>query len=154
MTIRTNLRKYGVLQVLILGVFGGYVLGFSFGLQMVTNLSPQGTSPPEFVTIHLIIQSSHSLYPLDFSNTSVIPANRTLIDHLNRTIGPDNWSGEYFEIGGWLIQEIFSVSAQGAWHWLIYYRVTGAASWKLSPVGASGLQLNQDYDIKFLFQDG
>jgi hypothetical protein len=140
--------------VLVLGIIGSYIFGFAIGLQIMTTLSPQGISPPEFVNIHLIIQSNHPMHPLNYSDSSVIPSNRTLIDHLNRTIGPNNWSGQYYENGGWFIREIFNVSEQGGWYWLISYRLAGVAGWEPSLVGASIFQLNQDYDIRFLFQDG
>ncbi|MFW9857060.1 MAG: hypothetical protein ACFFFG_18565, partial [Candidatus Thorarchaeota archaeon] len=109
MTERTNYRKYGVLQGLILVVIGSYLVGFVIGLQIVANLTSQDTNSPEFVTVHLIIQSNHPTYPLNYSKTSVVPSNLTLIDHLNQTIGPDNWSGTYSESLGWFIEEIFNV---------------------------------------------
>ncbi|MFW9779940.1 MAG: hypothetical protein ACFFE8_13875 [Candidatus Heimdallarchaeota archaeon] len=154
MTERANYRKYGVLQALVVVVIGSYFVGLVIGLQIVADLTSQDTNSPEFVTINLVIQSNHPNFPLNYSETSVVPANITLIDHLNQTIGSDNWSGRYSEPWGWFIEEIFNVNAQGGWHWSIHYRTSASVPWDLSPVGASLFRLNQDYEIMFLFQMG
>ena len=150
MNVSKELSQYWILQSVILLILSGYIVGMGTGILLFLN-STQTTA--ETVNILMIIESRHPDYTFNYTYDSKIPKNRTLLDHLNETIGRENWEGEYYGIGGWFIQRIFNASEQGLWHWIIYYRTPGTSKWDLSPVGASIFKLNQDYEIKFLFSE-
>jgi hypothetical protein len=150
MTIIKELTKYWVLQAITIVILGSYIFGMGYGLVLFLNNSPEQTGN---VNVLLIIESNHPEFSFNFSYTSEVPSNYTLIDYLNDTIGSGNWDGTKYNPGGWFVQRIFNASEQGNWKWLIYYRVPGDKSWIISPVGASTFKLNRDYEIKFLFTE-
>ncbi len=121
---------------------------------MVYLLDSLNNSPSEspLVNVTLLIQSNHPDYPINYSNTSTIPINQTLLEHLNLTIGRENWSGINYGPWGWFINRIFNASESVSWHWLYYYRESGTSSWSYSSVGVSRFILNRDFDIKFVYE--
>ena len=120
------------------------------GMMLFFNNSQPKT---DTVNIFLIIESSHPNYTFNYTYESQIPVNRTLLDHLNETIGRDNWDGINYGGAGWFIKRLFNATEEGAWHWIIKYRTPGAISWTLSPVGVSTFKLTKDYEIKFIFSE-
>ncbi len=148
MTFFKELSQYWVLQALTIMIIAGYILGMSVGIIYFVNNSQ---TENDSVNILLIIESKHPDFTFNFTYSSIVPVNRTLIDHLNETVGPENWDGTKFGVGGWYIQRIYNASEQENWRWFIYYRVSGTKNWTLSPVGASTFKLNRDYEVKLLF---
>jgi len=147
LTISKILGKYWLLQTLVIGIIGIY--SFGIGLGFVFLITTPSTHSDR-VSILMIIESNHPSYSFNFSYFDEVPINRTLLDHLNITIGRENWDGRYFGVGGWYIERIFNASEIANWHWLIYHRVPGLKKWALS-AGVSSFLLNQDYEIKFVF---
>ena len=143
--------KYWVLQGLIIGILISYIVGLSIGVLFFMNNFQTNPNTVEKVTVVLIIESLHPSYSFNFTDISLVPVNQTLIGHLNDTIGQENWHGINYGIAGWYIQRIFNATEGGSWHWLYYYRISNRKSWNLAPVGVSSFKLNQDYDIKFVF---
>ena len=143
--------KYWLLQGLIIAIIVSYIFGLGVGIIYVFNNSSSSEQPKEEVTILLLIESNNPEFPINFSSSTVVPINTTLLDHLNNTIGENNWDGVNYGVGGWFIQGLFNISEYGPWHWFIYYRLSGAEKWNSSPVGVSMFILNQDYEIKFIF---
>lgn len=150
MTFFKELSQYWVLQTFTIMILVGYILGMGVGIVYFINNSQ---TENDNVNILLIIESNHPDFTFNFTYNSIVPVNRTLIDHLNETVGPENWDGTKFGVGGWYIQRIFNASEQENWHWSIYYRVSGTEIWTPSPVGASTFKLNRDYEIKLLFTE-
>ena len=146
------IRKYGLLQIALVAIFCLYTFGMTFGtIYFLESLTPTPSSS-QYVTINLIIQSNHTDYPINYSHTNQIPINRSLLDHINLTLGRENWSGENYGVYGWFINRLFNASESEGWNWLYYYRESGTTTWRYSPVGVSKFILNRDLDIKFVFQ--
>jgi len=146
------IRKYGLLQLSLVIILALYTIGMAFG--MVYFLDSLNFSPSESpeITVTLLIQSNHPDYPINYSDTSTIPINMTLLDHLNLTIGRENWSGINYGVWGWFINRLFNASESTGWHWLYYYRENGTSAWSYSSVGVSRFILNRDFDIKFVYE--
>ena len=146
------IRKYGLLQLSLVIIIGLYTIGMAFGMvYFLDSLNSTPSKSPE-VTVTLLIQSDHPDYPINYSKTSVIPSNQTLLDHLNLTIGLENWSGINYGVQGWFINRIFNASNSAGWNWLYYYRESGIPAWSYSSVGVSKFILNRDFDIKFVYE--
>jgi len=145
--------KYWFLQGFIICIIGSYILGMSLGFFIVFNNLQTTESSSNTVSILMIIESKHPQYSFNYSYRSEVPNDLSLIEHLNNTIGQENWDGKKYDIGGWFIQRIFNASESGDWRWLIFYRIPKAKNWTLAPVGASSFILNQDYDIIFIFDN-
>ena len=148
MTISNIFGKYWLLQALAIGIIGIYSFGIGFGFVFLFTTTPSTHS--DTVSILMIIESNHPFYFFNYSYFDEIPINRTLLDHLNTTIGRENWDGRYYGVGGWFIERIFNASEYANWYWLIYYRVLGVKKWELS-AGVSSFLLSRDYEIKFVF---
>ena len=147
-----NIRKYALLQISLVIVFGIYTMCMVFGtLYFFESLNNTASNSSE-VTVTLLIQSSHPDYPINFTSTETIPVNRSLLDHLNHTVGKENWSGIDYEIWGWYVNGIFNASESDGWQWLYYYREIGTTSWSYSPVGVSRFIINRDLEIKFVYE--
>ncbi|MFX0150264.1 MAG: hypothetical protein ACFFAJ_05750 [Candidatus Hodarchaeota archaeon] len=142
--------KYWFLQGFIICIIGSYIVGMGLGIFVVFNSIQSSESSTDTVSILMIIESKHPDYSFNYSYRSEVPYNLSLIEHLNNTIGRENWDGKKYA-GGWFIQRIFNASESGSWFWLIYYRIPKVKNWSLASVGASSFILNQDYDIKFIF---
>lgn len=146
--------KYWFLQGFIICIIGSYFLGMSLGFFIVFNNLQTTESSSDTVSILMIIESKHPQYSFNYSYFSEVPNHLSLIEHLNNTIGRENWDGEKYKYaGGWFIQRIFNASESGSWYWLIYYRVFNTKNWNLASVGVSSFILNQNYDIKFVFDN-
>ena len=152
MIISRLLGKYWLLQIITAGVVASYALGMSVGILLLIE-STQPHQPVENVSVLLIIESNHPSYPLNYSDFSTVTVNLTLIEHINNTIGRENWDGVKYGVAGWFIKRIFNVTEEGSWHWLYYYRIPGEIQWILTPVGVSSFKLNQDYEIRFFFDN-
>jgi hypothetical protein len=150
--MNSNIRKYGFLQISLVIIFGLYTLGMTFGMVYFFDSFSSPPSEASTVTVTLLIQSNHTDYQISFTNTSIIPINRSLLDHLNLTIGRDNWSGVNYGVYGWFINRIFNASESTGWHWFYYYRESGASNWSYSSVGVSRFIINRDFDIKFVYE--
>lgn len=150
MSFSKELARYWILQGFILLVLVSYVVGMAVGMMLfINNSQPKSDT----VNILLIIESSHPNYTFNYTYESQIPVNRILIDHLNETIGRENWDGDYYVIHGWRIKRLFNATEEGSWYWIIYYRTPGALSWSYSGTGVSTFKLTQDYEIKFIFSE-
>ncbi|MHA1968770.1 MAG: hypothetical protein ACW964_13310, partial [Candidatus Hodarchaeales archaeon] len=87
MSFSKELARYWILQGFILLVIVSYILGMAVGMMLFFN----NTQPKsDTVNIFLIIESSHPNYTFNYTYESQIPVNRTLLDHLNETIGREN----------------------------------------------------------------
>lgn len=150
MIISKLLGKYWLLQFLIVGVLASYAVGMSVGILLFIE-STQPDQSAENVSVLLIIESKHPSYPLNYSDLSTVPVNLTLIEHINNTIGRENWDGVKYGVAGWFIKRIFNVTEEGSWYWLYYYRNPGETKWISSSWGVSSFKLNQDYEIRFVF---
>ena len=146
------IRKYGLLQLSLVIIFGLYTLGMAFGMVYFLDSFNNPPSKSPKITVTLLIQSNHPDYPINYSNTSTIPINQTLLEHLNLTIGRENWSGVNYGVGGWFINRIFNASESTGWNWLYYYREKGTSAWSYASVGVSRFILNRDFDIKFVYE--
>ena len=146
-----DIRKYWFFHIFILFVILSYVILLTFGFYLVF-LSPEFKEPSTTeVKIHLWVVSEHPLYPINFSDISIIPSNLTLLTHLNNTLGPSNWEGKQFASNQWLITRIFNATEGTGWVWLYYYQLPSQSSWILAPVGVSAFHLNQNYTIQFRY---
>ena len=146
------IRKYGLLQLSLVIILALYTMGMAFGMvYFLDSLNLTPSDSPE-ITVTLLIQSNHPDYPINYSDISTIPINMSLLNHLNLTIGPDNWSGINYGAWGWFINRIFNASESTGWHWLYYYRENGSSTWSYSSVGVSRFILNRDFDIKFVYE--
>lgn len=143
--------KYWILQGLVIGVVVSYAVGMSIGIVLFMNNTQANQEQVENVSILLIIESHHPTNSFNYSYRSIILVNQTLIEYLNNTIGRENWDGKYFGAMGWFIQRIFNATEGGGWYWLYYYRVPGKKNWNSAMAGVSLFKLNQDYEIKFIF---
>ncbi len=151
MIVSKLLGRYWVLQILTIGVVASYAMGMSIGiLFFIESIQPSHQSV-ENVSVLLLIESNHPSYPLNYSDLSSVSVNLTLLEHINNTIGRENWDGVKYGVAGWFIKRIFNVTEEGSWHWLYYYRITGDLNWSLTPVGVSSFKLNQDYEFMFVF---
>ncbi len=144
------------LQIGVLVIVTIYILGLGFGLIAFSDvLFPPRTSPERTtVTVTLIIESTHPDNLFNYTYTNNVSINITLIEHLNNTIGFENWEGRYYTPGGWFVSRIFNATEEGNWSWRIYYRLPESLSWIYAPVGASSIRLDNDYSIKFSFEQG
>ncbi len=150
MSFSKELARYWILQGFILLIVVSYILGMALGMMLfINNSQPKSDN----VNILLIIESSHPNYTFNYTYESRIPVNRTLLNHLNETIGRENWDGQNFGVAGWFIKRIFNATEEGSWYWGIYYRTPGTISWSPTPVGVSTFKLTQDYEIKFIFSN-
>ncbi len=146
-----DFRKYFLFHIFILFVFLSYLILLSFGFYLVF-FNPQSVEPSTTeVEIKLWIISEHPLYPINFSDVSIVPSNLTLLTHLNNTLGSSNWDGKQFASNQWLITRIFNATEGAGWVWLYYYQIPSESSWILAPVGVSAFRLNQNYTIQFRF---
>ena len=143
--------KYWILQGLVIGVVVSYAVGMSIGIVLFINNTQVNQEQVENVSILLIIESHHPTNSFNFSYSSFIAVNLTLIEHLNSTIGWENWDGVNYGAAGWYITRIYNATEQGSWHWSIYFRLQNTSSWDYAPVGVSSFPLEQDLDIKFIF---
>ena len=144
------------LQIGVFVIFFIYITGLSFGIIVFSEtIFPPKTSPERTsVTVTLFIESTHPDYLFNYTYTSNVSLNISLIEHLNNTIGSDSWEGRYYTPGGWFITRIFNATEDDNWSWRIYYRLSQSASWTYAPVGASSILLDNDYFIKFSFEQG
>ena len=150
--MNNHIRKYGLLQLSLVIIFTLYTVGMAFGMvYFLDSLNDSSGKSPE-VTVTLLIQSNHSIYPINYSNSSTIPINQSLLDHLNLTIGRENWSGIDYGVSGWFINRIFNASNSAGWNWLYYYRESVTSAWSYSSVGVSKFIINRDFDIKFVYE--
>ena len=146
-------RTYWILQGLIIGVVGCYVVSMSLGILVFVSNSQMDHQNSDTVTILLLIESNHPSYSFNYSFITSVPINQSLIECLNNTIGRENWDGQYYGIGGWFIKRIYNATEQGTWQWLYYYRVQNTTNWNFAPVGVSSFKMDHDFDIKFVFND-
>ena len=151
--MKNNIRKYALLQISLVIVFGLYTIGMVFGSIYFLSSINDSPSRSSEVTVTLLVQSNHSDFPINFTSTATIPVNLTLLEHLNNTVGKENWSGTDFGIWGWYVDSIFNVSESAPWKWIYYYRESGTSTWSFSSVGVSKFIINQDFEIKFVYDN-
>jgi hypothetical protein len=126
----------------------------SFGsIYFLNSLSDTSSNSSE-ITVTLLIESNHPDIEINFTTTETIPVNTSLLEHLNNTVGEENWSGVDYGIWGWYIDRIFNASESNGWKWLYYYRESGSSNWSFSSVGVSRFILSRDFDIKFVYDKG
>ncbi|NHJ03153.1 MAG: hypothetical protein EAX86_13535 [Candidatus Heimdallarchaeota archaeon] len=149
--------KYIPLQAIIIAIFLIYIAGLSFSFIFFAETffpPPDENHEKTYVTINLIIESTHPDYLFNHSYLTNVTINITLIEHLNNTIGIDNWEGRYYTPGGWFVTRIFNASENSNWSWRIYFHLPGTQTWTYAPVGASSIRLDNEYFIKFSFEEG
>ncbi len=151
--MNSNIRKYGLLQLSLVIIFGLYAIGMVFGsIYFLSSINDSSSGFSE-VTVSLLVQSNHPDFPINFTSTATIPVNLPLLEHLNNTVGKENWSGTDFGIQGWYVDSIFNVSESAPWKWIYYYRESGTSTWSFSSVGVSGFIMNRDFEIKFVYDN-
>ena len=151
--MKNNIRKYALLQISLVIIFGLYAIGMVFGSIYFLNSINDSSSESSEVTVTLLVQSNHPDFPINFTSTATILVNLPLLEHLNNTVGEENWSGTDFGIQGWYVDSIFNVSESSPWKWIYYYRENGTSTWSLSPVGVSGFIINRDFEIMFVYDN-
>ena len=151
--MKNNIRKYALLQLSLVIVFGLYTIGMVFGSIYFLNSINDTPSRSSEVTVTLLVQSNRPDFPINFTSTATIPVNLTLLEHLNNTVGKENWSGTDFVIQGWYVDSIFNVSESAPWKWIYYYRENGTSTWSFSSVGVSKFIINKDFEIKFVYDN-
>ena len=116
--MKNNIRKYALLQISLVIVFGLYTIGMVFGSIYFLNSINDTPSRSSEVTVTLLVQSNRPDFSINFTSTATIPVNKTLLEHLNDTVGKENWSGIDHGIWGWYINRIFNASESGVWKWI------------------------------------